>query len=228
MFRASRDGGLVVTRARPNDPFAIPLDQWQRGARNLELVRHGYGPDLLEILTHELGLVTINEEGLLQSKIFIPLDEEGRKGAAMRLLGKIAEALVVRNCNACVYSNREWGRVARKGARLTTTPDDFKALGTGMESTRLTYHQKYRPNDPQRDVIWIHKQNAVQELQMLNAGRPAGISAGVQLKVSLNGYRYIYQTDIVGNRYEVPWSTLTFVTTSMSLQTRSIAKCLPL
>lgn len=204
MFKGSIDSGLVVTRARPNDPYAIPLNQWQRGERNLELVRHGYGQDLLEILTQELGLITINEAGLLQSKIFIPLDDDERKRAAMRLLGKIAEALLVRNCNASVHMNRKWGQVARRGIRQTATLDDYKAIGTGLESTKRTYHQKYRPNDSQRDVIWIHKQDAVRELQMLASGRPAGISAGLQLKVSLNGFRYIYRSDILANRYEVP------------------------
>ncbi|MFX1761499.1 hypothetical protein PWP93_02660 [Paraburkholderia sp. A1RI-2L] len=199
---------LVVAKMLPDgriDHSSVQaLQQWQRGPRNLELVRHGYGSDMLDILTHELGLVSVDEEGLLRSKIIVVRSEEDAKGAVMRLLGKIAEALVVRACNADLWANRRWGQVGRRGRYVHQTLDDYIAVGTGLETTRHRYAQKYRPNDPHRDVIWINKSNTVSELQMLDQGRPAGISAGLQLKVSMDGFSYIYKTDIARAKYEVP------------------------
>jgi len=199
---------LVVAKMLPDgriDQSSVQaLQQWQRGPRNLELVRHGYGSDMLDILTHELGLVSVDEEGLLRSKIIVVRSEEDAKGAVMRLLGKIAEALVVRACNADLWANRRWGQVGRRGRYVHQTLDDYIAVGTGLETTRHRYAQKYRPNDPHRDVIWIDKSNTVSELQMLDQGRPAGISAGLQLKASMDGFSYIYRSDVARAKYEVP------------------------
>lgn len=187
------------------DPSSIqPLVQWQRGPRSFDLMRHGYGDELLGILTEELGLVSVNEDGLLRSKIIIVTSEEEVRGAIMRILGKIAEALIVRNCHTDIYANRRWGQIARRGTVPHHTLDQYLAVGTGLETTRLNHYQKYRPNDPQRDVIWINCRTMKRELQTLVGGRPAGYSAGLQLKVSMNGFQYIYRTDIRRAKYEVP------------------------
>lgn len=199
---------LVVAKMLPDgrvDPSSVQsLREWQRGPRSLELVRHGYGSDMLDILTRELSLVSVDEEGLLRSKIIVVQSEDDARGAVMRLLGKIAEALVVRTCNADVMANRRWGQIGRRGRSSHQFLDEYIAVGTGLETTRQRYVQKYRPNDPHRDVIWIKKSDTVRELQMLDQGQRVDISAGIQLKVSMDGFRYIYQSDIVRARYEVP------------------------
>ncbi|XRD90832.1 hypothetical protein ISN72_07395 [Dyella nitratireducens] len=122
----------------------------------------------------------------------------------MRLLGKIAEAIVVRRCNEDVALNRRWGQIGRRGRFVHNALDDFIAIGTGLETTRQRFPQKYSPTDSHRDVIWVHRDDTVRELQMLAHGRPAGISAGIQLKVSTDGYRYVYRQDIARAKYEVP------------------------
>ena len=206
--KTTRDTRLVVAKMLPDgriDRSSIqPLDQWQRGPRDIELMRHGYGHDLLDILTDELNLVSVDEDGLLRSKILIVASEEDVRNKVMQLLGKIAEALIVRSCNSDVYANRCWGQIGRRGAYLHHSLDQYIAIGTGLETTRQKYLQKYQPSDTQRDVIWIHCRNVRRELQTLLNGRAAGYSAGLQLKVSMNGFQYIYRSDIRRAKYEVP------------------------
>lgn len=98
------------------------LDQWQRGPRDIELMRHGYGHDLLQILTDELNLVSVDEDGLLRSKILIVANEEDVRNKVMQLLGKIAEALIVRSCNSDVYANRRWGGKSVEGEHMSIIP----------------------------------------------------------------------------------------------------------
>lgn len=206
--RISQDQRLVVAKVFPGGQIdstsAQPLSDWERGKRDIGLLQHGYGPELLDIITNELGLVTINKEGILQSKIIVLPSEDGVRGAVMRLLGKIAEALVVRSCNSDPMMNRKWGQVGRRGRNLHTAPDDYLAIGTGLESTKRDYPQKFRPNDPHRDVIWLEKKSLLSEMPMLENGKPIGISAGLQLKASMDGFRYIYRSDVARAKYEVP------------------------
>lgn len=202
------DARLVVAKLLPDgriDESSVQsLEQWQRGTRDFELMRHGYGQQLLGILTEDLGLVSVDEDGLLRSRIIIVNSEEDVRGAVMRLLGKIAEAQIVRTCQADIYENRRWGRIARRGRTSHHSLDRYMAIGTGLEITKRNHFQKYRPNDPQRDVIWIHRGNMRRELETLVEGRRGGYSAGLQLKVSMNGFHYIYRSDIRRARYEVP------------------------
>lgn len=206
--KTTQDTKLVVAKMLPDgriDHSAIqPLDQWQRGPRDIELMRHGYGHELLEVLTEELGLVSVDDMGLLRSKIIIVRDEEDVRNKVMQLLGKIAEALVVRSCNSDVYANRRWGQIGRRGRNVHHSLDQYVAIGTGLETTRRGYLHKYQPNDTQRDVIWVHRRFMRRELQTLINGRAAGYSAGLQLKVSMNGFQYIYRSDIRRAKYEVP------------------------
>lgn len=202
------DARLVVAKMLPDgriDQSSVqPLEQWQRGPRDFGLMRHGYGHQLLGILTEDLGLVSVDEEGLLRSKIIVVNSEEDVRGAVMRLLGKIAEAQIVRSCHVDIYENRRWGRIARRGRVQHQSLDRYLAIGTGLQMTKLNHSQKYRPNDPQRDVIWIYRGNMRRELETLVDGKRAGYSAGLQLKVSMNGFQYIYRTDIRRAKYEVP------------------------
>lgn len=160
------DSRLVIVKmvdGRIDHSSIQPLEQWQRGPRNFELMRHGYGHQLLGILTEDLGLVSVDEDGLLRSRIIIVNSEEDVRGAVMRILGKIAEAQIVRSCHADVYANRRWGQIARRGMVPHHTLDRYLAVGTGLETTRLNHFQKYRPNDPQRDIVWVHCSNMRRE-----------------------------------------------------------------
>jgi hypothetical protein len=194
---------LVVVAKLPNGSYAEEQDlsSWQNGQRNTNLVAHAHGYDLLDILTNELGLVDVDSSGLLQLRVLVTADPHV---SVMRVLGKIAEAVIVQECNRSISSNRKWGMVARKGRRPHQALDDFKAIGTGLNSTNRHYPQKYNATNPQRDIICIHKENTTQELLQLVRGNNSGISAGIQVKVSHDGLTYLYQSDIVTRRYEVP------------------------
>lgn len=74
----------------------------------------------------------------------------------MRLLGKVAEAVIVRNCIDDPQLNRTWISKARKNRTSQRIADTFHAIGTGLNSTKKRYPHKYSPSDPQRDIIWIN------------------------------------------------------------------------
>lgn len=178
-----------------------PLNGWNTGPRSGSLVARAHGYELLDILTNELGLVDIDDAGLLRFSVIMTLDPHV---AAMRVLGRIAEAIIVRECNSDDFSNRRWGMIARKGNRPHRALDEFKAIGTGLGSTQRIYASKYNPTNPHRDVIWIHKDNAAHELLQIVHGSNAGVSAGLQVKVSHDGFKYLYRSDVATRRYEVP------------------------
>ncbi|WP_216596002.1 hypothetical protein [Catenovulum maritimum] len=178
-----------------------PLNQWNNEHRSSELVSHAHGYDLMSILSNELSLVDVNDEGFLQSKIFITPDQNV---SVMRLLGKVAEAVVVKKCNEDIQANRRWGMYARKGKTPHKSLDSFIAIGTGLNSTQRLYPTKYSPSDPQRDIIWINEENKKQELLQITKNTNSAIIAGVQLKVSLDGFKYIYRSDVAKGKYEVP------------------------
>ncbi|MDD5215036.1 MAG: hypothetical protein PHQ03_05805 [Methylococcales bacterium] len=178
------------------------LNEWNNGtSRNTELCSRVYGRELVDILTNELGLIDVDEEGLLRHKIVITPDPHV---SAMRLLGKIAEAVIVKKCNDDIFSNRCWGMYARKGMRPHKSLDSFKAVGTGLNSAYLWYPTKYNPTNTQRDIVWINKENPVEELKQISRFNNSAVSAGIQLKVSMDGFKYIYRNDIARGKYEVP------------------------
>lgn len=177
------------------------LNEWNSGVRNSHLVARVYGYDLMTILSEELGLVDVDEEGLLCEKIVMTEDPNV---SVMRLLGKIAEAMVVKECNDNVEANRKWAKYARKGKIPHKSLDSFRAIGTGLNSTQRLYPTKYNLSDPQRDVVWINKENEKEELLQITNNTNCAITAGVQLKVSMNGFNYIFKSDLERGKYEVP------------------------
>ncbi|KEI05963.1 hypothetical protein IG390_15205 [Clostridium phage CWou-2020b] len=122
----------------------------------------------------------------------------------MRLLGKIAEAVVVKRCNEDCNQNRRWGLYARQGKRLHKSLDNFFAVGTGLLTTKNKYPQKYNFTDQHRDIIWLNKENPAEELCQITNSNNSAISAGIQLKVSQNGLQYLYRSEIETRKYEVP------------------------
>jgi len=190
----NNDGSIDLSNTQP-------LNDWNSGLRNSRLVAHAHGYDLMTILSEELGLVDVNDEGFLYAKIFITPDPNV---SVMRLLGKIAEAMAVKECNESVEANRLWGMYARKGKRPHKSLDSFRAIGTGLNSTQRLYPTKYSPSDPQRDVIWINKENEKEELLQITSNTNCAIVAGIQLKVSMDGFKYIFRTDVARGKYEVP------------------------
>ena len=180
-----------------------PLDEWNQGRRNTKLIAPIYGNNLIDILDREFGLIDIDSEGLLKHKI-LHLNTYDPHITVMRLLGKIAEAVIVDECNKNIFANRKWGKVARRGRRVHKSLDSFKAIGTGLKSTQNNHSIKYNPADTQRDIIWINKENEKNELLQIGSNSNSAISAGLQIKVSHDGFKYIYRSDIARGKYEVP------------------------
>ena len=152
---------------------------------------------LLPILVEETGTILFDENGATFAEIL----QTNPKIGAMRLLGKVAEAVIVRNCFDDARLNRAWISKARKNHTIQRVADNFHAIGTGLHSTKRRYPQKYSPSDPQRDIIWINDEGDC----ALVAGNlnTAGMIAGLQIKVSGDGVNYIVKS-LANQRYEVP------------------------
>jgi hypothetical protein len=201
-----RQSSLVVAALDVHgnvDPSTVQLKyEWDNGSRNQDLVVATSGADLLELLTFELGLVHVDEQGLLRHSIVQTPDTHV---TVMRVLGRIAEALIVRECNQDAAANRLWATYARRGKRPNPGLDSYKAVGTGLHTTERKYPTKYRPSDTQRDIIWVHIKDLVSELiEKRQVGGNSGVPAGLQVKVSQDGFKYIYRSDVRRGRYEIP------------------------
>lgn len=152
---------------------------------------------LLPILVEETGSIRFEEN----RAVFAEIVQTNPKITAMRLLGKVAEAVLVRNCDDNPQLNRAWLAKARRNRTIQRTADSFRAIGTGLNSTKRRYPHKYNPSDPQRDIVWINEKD---EYALTAGGRTtAGMIAGLQVKVSGNGMNYLLNS-LTHRRYEVP------------------------
>ena len=70
-----------------------------------------------------------------------------------------------------------------------------------LDSTKIRYPQKYNPSDPQRDIIWVNERGDY--ALSANSQISRGMIAGLQIKVSGNGIKYI-QKALAEQRYEIP------------------------
>ncbi len=184
---------LVVAIMLPDGTISLDSSQsydlWNNGGlldRDPKLLTVQHGMDLLQLLTNELGLVSVDEKGFLQHRIVLELDPHK---TTMRILGKIAEALIVDECNKDSIKNTKWANAARRYISPQKSYDKYKALGTGLKYTQLNHPQKYNPGDTQRDIIWIDKDDEKSQLMMSISGNQlSGIQAGLQTKVSYGDY----------------------------------------
>ena len=71
----------------------------------------------------------------------------------MSLLGKIAEAVIVRRCREDDASNKKWLSIARRKKAKSKTAERFQAVGTGLMRTKTDYPSIYNPADTQRDIV---------------------------------------------------------------------------
>ena len=109
---------------------------------------------------------------------------------AIRMLGSIAEVMVVDLCNSNNNINRTLGKIARYGIRISNSLDDYLAVATGSLKTKNLYNQHYNPNDTQRDIIWINKEDNGSQLLCIRGCAQFAKPAGLQIKVS-NNYRNV-------------------------------------
>ena len=191
---------LVVGLANGNGKLLIaqPLDEFLNGEKSLPILNIYTGKKLFDILVDDLGVIHYKDNKLALTTIF-QLDTYN---TAMRLLGKISEAVIVRRCHEDETINQKWFSIARRKRAKSDTALKFQALGTGLEKTKNIWPYRYNPSDSQRDIIWIDSKNGT-VANMKGSTQIAGLEAGLQVKVSGDGCKY-FLNDLYNIRYEVP------------------------
>lgn len=147
-----------------------------------------YGNSLLDILIAE----SMVNENLTLNQILT----NDTHADATRLIGSIAESLVVKVCNENPEVNRTLAKHARFGLNNHVILDNFVAVATGSLNAKNNYPIHYNPSDTQRDIIWVNKNNNDSQLLCINPkpNNGAGIAAGLQVKASHNGIKYVLPT----------------------------------
>ena len=164
------------------------------GKQNIEIINLYTGQKLFDILYDELGIIKFEDNKFVFRQIL--KNNFNVETTAIQLLGKIAEAVIVKNCNSNEICNQKWFSKARLKHSNRKTSLNVKAIGTGLLST------KYNITDTQRDIVWIDKNNNY-ALMPERSTKISGAIAGLQIKVSYNYKNYILK-DIIDARYEVP------------------------
>lgn len=170
--------------------------EFMNGKKNIVILNYYTGQKLFDILFDDLGIIRY-EDNILALKTIFQLNPEK---TTMSLLGKIAEAVIVRRCRDEEEINKKWLSIARRKKAKWKTAERFKAVGTGHMRTKIEYPLIYNPADTQRDIVWVDDEGM---RAMIKASNVSGIEAGIQVKVSRNGMGYFFQ-DLCNLRYEVP------------------------
>ena len=189
---------VAITDGNGKIVFQQPYIDYIQGNRNIEIVSHTSGRKLFDILVDELGCIKYEENKL----VFKYIIENNINRSAMRLLGKIAEAIIVRDCRKDKAINKKWFSIARRKKAKQNTASCYTALGTGLLYTKNNYSTFYNPSDSQRDIIWVNPETKATSIMPQDRITEATV-AGLQIKVSTNGISYVYP-EIVNKRYEVP------------------------
>lgn len=175
-----------------------PYREYVQGNRNIEITSYTSGRKLFDILVDELGYIRY-EENRFAFKYII---ESNINRSAMRLLGKIAEAIIVMDCREDEDINKKWFSIARRKRAKRSTASRYIALGTGLLYTKNNYSTFYNPSEPQRDIIWVNPETKATLIMPQDRITEATV-AGLQIKVSTNGISYVYP-EVINGRYEVP------------------------
>ena len=103
---------LIVGLANGNGKLLIsqPLNEFLNGRKSIPILNIYTGRKLFDILVDDLGVIRYVDNKLALTTIF-QLDTYN---TAMRLLGKVAEAVIVRRCNEDKEINREWFSIKKK------------------------------------------------------------------------------------------------------------------
>lgn len=182
-----------------NDSIQLFSD-WENNKFNPNILKLKCGEKLFDIITNDLNFCKINVSQKLEFNFTKPYNDEA---LIMRLMGSIAEAIVVRRCNEDPEINKLYVCIARKGKRIVSASDKYIAIGTGHHCTKLKYPTKYNPLDTQKDIIWIHKENQLQELMEVGSTQQSGNVAALQIKASNLGNTYI-ANEITSQKYDKP------------------------
>lgn len=188
------DGDGKIIRSQPFSEFTY-------GTKDIEIQKIMYGRQLFDLLVDELNVIRYSENGNLILGVILQSDINR---TAMQLLGRIAEAIIVRNCHRDCIINQRYFSIARKKRAKQKTADKFFALGTGLNYTKEKHPKHYNPSDTQRDIVWINDDDEL--ALMKNQDKYSTTSAkiaGLQIKATKNGIKYVLP-DIIQDRYDVP------------------------
>lgn len=192
---------IVVSDGNGQIICSQPYNEFTYGTKDIEIQKIMYGRQLYDLLVDELNVIRYSENGTLILGVILQSDINR---TAMQLLGRIAEAIIVRNCHNNIIINQEYFSIARQKRAKEKTARKFYALGTGLNYTKINYPKHYNPSDTQRDIVWT---NDVGELAIMkNQDRYSTTSAkiaGLQIKATKNGIKYVLP-DIIQGRYDVP------------------------
>lgn len=178
--------------------FKQPYSEYAQGNRDIEITSYTSGRKLFDILVDELGYIRYDDNKFAFKYVI----ESNINRSVMRLLGKIAEAIIVRDCRKFEEVNKKWFSIARRKRTKRSTASRYIALGTGLLYTKNKYATFYNPGDPQRDIIWVNPETKATSIMPQDRITEATV-AGLQIKVSTNGISYVYP-EVINGRYEVP------------------------
>lgn len=149
---------------------------------SIQIAMSSHGASLLDVLTKE-NYLTLNQAGEPGLKF---MSTGNHHGDATKLLGSIAEALIVQECNNNAHFNRALARHARGSSELSDIPDGYIAIATGSFQTKLHHRTHYNPNDTQRDIIWVDKDDVALQLDSISPSKNKNSvkPAGLQIKAS--------------------------------------------
>lgn len=187
---------IVVWDGNGNIKVSQSFQEFMNGKKNIEILNYYTGRKLFDILFDDLGVIRYEDNVFTLKRIF----QLNPERTTMSLLGKIAEAVIVRRCNEDEEINKKWLSIARRKPAKSKTAERFYAVGTGLIATKNKYSTIYNPADTQRDIVWVDDEGM---LAMQKSSYTAGKYAGLQIKVSRNGMGYFFQ-DLCNLRYEVP------------------------
>lgn len=195
---------VVVLRADGSVRLMQPYSDYCYGESSLDILKVARGDQLLDLLTTDLAAVQIDDYNQLKISYCFADEPERRTGEVRILLGRLAEALIVKQCNQDAEMNRKWAKLAyRYEVGGVPNVDEYCAVGTGLVSTKNRFPTKYNPFDTQRDVIWVNKFDVLKELRRnTSSASGGGYLAGLQIKVSKN-INYLHR-ELTKRFYEVP------------------------
>lgn len=155
-----------------------------------------FGNKLVQILVQDTGTILYEDSKLVFKEVILP----GRlHQLTMNLLGNVAEAVIVRNCQRDRKTNEKWIKIASRG-KMQQFFDQYRAFGTASLRTKDQFPSKYDPDDTQRDIIWLDQNGR----NMVDFMPPAsGDDIGLQVKTSDGNRSYIYKS-LMNGFYESP------------------------
>lgn len=200
---------MLVVKAPENERISLPIFIPQ----NIKVIVEGEGGEIkhsqllsdyllnpsinLQMATYGSTLldVLIEESYISEDLVLKQVLTNNPHADATRLIGSIAESLVVNLCNLVPEVNRTLGMYARFGVLPHKKLDDYVAVATGSMRAKNYFPQHYNPCDTQRDIIWVEKNDTSNQLLCISQNNSVGAKpAGLQVKASHNGISYVLPT----------------------------------